>query len=80
MDRTTKNTKRKKDDIGFSVARGGEIAGEHTVSFIGENDRVDLVHKANSRSIFVSGAISAAIFISKKKNGFFDIKDLLLKN
>ena len=79
MDRTKKNTQRKKGDIGFSVTRGGEIAGEHTVSFIGENDRVDLVHKANNRSIFVSGAIEAAIFISKKKHGFFDMKDLLFR-
>ena len=80
MDRTKKNTKRKKGDIGFSIARGGEITGEHMVSFISANDRVDLVHKANNRSIFVSGAIEAAIFISKKKNGFFDMKDLLSNN
>ena len=79
MDRTKKNIKRKNGNIGFSVTRGGEIAGEHTVSFIGKNDRVDLVHKANNRSIFVSGAIEAAIFISKKKNGFFDMKDLLFR-
>ena len=78
-DRTNKNIKRKKGDIGFSVIRGGEIAGEHTVSFIGENDRVDLVHKANNRSIFVSGAIEAVVFISNKRNGFFDMKDLLFR-
>tara|TARA_E500000178_G_scaffold206118_1_gene203587 strand:- start:1809 stop:1916 length:108 start_codon:yes stop_codon:yes gene_type:complete len=34
------------------------------------------VHKANNRSIFVSGAIEAAIFISKKKQGFFNLKDI----
>ena len=59
------------------MSRGGEIAGEHTVSFIGINDRLDLVHKANNRSIFVDGAIKAAIFISKKKSGFFSMNDLL---
>ena len=79
MDRTKKKMKRKKGDIGFSVTRGGEIAGEHTVSFISDNDRIDLVHKANNRSIFVRGAIEAAIFISNKKNGFFDMKDLLIR-
>ena len=77
MDRTKKNIQRKKGDIGFSVIRGGEIAGDHTESFIGENDRVDLVHKASNRSIFVNGAIEATIFISKKKIGFFNMKDLL---
>tara|TARA_B100000029_G_C17351675_1_gene879169 strand:+ start:189 stop:938 length:750 start_codon:yes stop_codon:yes gene_type:complete len=77
LDRTSNNLKRKKGKIGFSVTRGGEIAGEHTVSFIGENDRVDLVHKANNRSIFVKGAIDAAIFISKQKSGFYTMNDLL---
>ena len=57
--------------------RGGEIAGEHTVSFIGANDRIDLVHKANNRSIFVDGAIEAAIFISKKRAGLFNMNDIL---
>ena len=79
LDRTKKSTKRKKGDIGFSVTRGGEIAGEHTVSFIGKNDRIELIHKANNRSIFVSGAIEAAIFLSKKKNGLFNMQDLFIK-
>jgi len=77
LDRTRSLRKRKKGDIGFSVTRGGEITGEHTVSFIGKNDRVDIVHKANNRSIFVVGALKAALFISKKKSGYFDMKDLL---
>ena len=76
LDRTSKNLKRKKGKIGFSVTRGGEIAGEHVVSFIGPNDRIDLVHRASNMSIFVDGAIEAAILIAKKKNGFFNIKDL----
>tara|TARA_B100000700_G_scaffold209989_1_gene230882 strand:+ start:338 stop:1081 length:744 start_codon:yes stop_codon:yes gene_type:complete len=76
LDRTSKKLKRKKGKIGFSVTRGGEIAGEHTVSFIGSNDRIDFVHKANNRSIFVDGAIEAAIFVAKKKNGFFNMMDL----
>jgi len=80
LDRTKKLLVRKRGDIGFSVTRGGEIAGEHTVSFIGENDRVDLIHKANNRSIFVKGAIDAAIFISKKKSGFYTMDDLLFSN
>ena len=77
LDRTNKLVSRKKGQIGFSVTRGGEIAGEHTVSFIGNDDRIDLVHTANNRSIFVSGAIEAAIFLYKKKNGLFSMNDLL---
>ena len=80
FDRTKKLTSRKKGDIGFSVTRGGEIAGEHIVRFIGESDRIDLVHKANNRSIFVKGAIDAAIFISKKKSGLYSMNDFLFPN
>ena len=79
LDRTKKLMSRKKGEIGFSVTRGGEIAGDHTVSFIGSNDRVDLVHKANNRSIFVDGAIEAAIFISKKRNGLFNMQSIISK-
>ena len=77
LDRTRSSKKRKNGDIGFSVTRGGEIAGEHTVSFISKDDRIDLFHKANNRSIFVSGALKAALFVSKKKSGFFDMSSLI---
>ena len=77
FDRTNLSSKRKTGKIGFAVTRGGEIAGEHTVSFIGNNDRVDLAHKALNRSIFVKGAIEAAIFISDKKNGFYSMVDVI---
>ena len=76
-ERANKTNKRKTGEIGFSVTRGGEIPGEHTVSFIGENDRVDLSHKAFNRSIFVNGAIEAAIFLSNKKTGLYSMEDIV---
>ena len=76
-DRTNKTSKRKTGEISFAVTRGGEIPGEHTVSFIGENDRIDLSHKALNRSIFVNGAIEAALFLSKKKVGLYYMEDII---
>ena len=76
-DRTNSKEQRNKGDIGFSVTRGGEIAGEHIVSFIGKNDRIDLSHKAFNRSIFIKGAIEAAIFLSQKKNGVYSMEDII---
>ena len=76
-DRSNSMKKRHIGEIGFSVTRGGEIAGEHTVSFIGENDRIDLSHKALNRSIFVNGAIEAALFLSKKKTGLYYMEDII---
>jgi 4-hydroxy-tetrahydrodipicolinate reductase len=77
LNRIKLTSTRKKGSIGFAVTRGGEIAGEHTVSFIGKNDRIDLVHKAQNRSIFVKGAIKAAVFLSKQKKGLYSIKDIV---
>ena len=77
LDRIKLKSSRKKGSIGFAVTRGGEIAGEHTVSFIGNNDRIDLTHKAYNRSIFVKGAIEAAVFLSKQKKGLYSIKDVV---
>lgn len=77
MDRSKLSSKRQDGHIGFSVMRGGEIAGEHTVSFLGTNDRIDLVHKANNRLIFVQGAIKAAIFLLNKDSGLYSIEDVI---
>ena len=76
LNRINLTSTRKKGSIGFAVTRGGEISGEHTVSFIGRDDRIDLIHKAHNRSIFVKGAIEAAVFLSKQKKGLYSIKDV----
>ena len=76
-DRTNSPLKRITGNIGFAVSRAGEIAGEHIVSFIGSNDRIDLSHRAENRSIFVKGAVDAAIFLSKKKNGLYSMEDVI---
>jgi len=77
FDRTNKSYTRKDGEIGFAVTRGGEIAGEHIVSFIGKNDRIDLQHRAFNRSIFVEGAIRASIFLSQSQPGKFTMKDVI---
>jgi len=68
---------RKEGDIGFATLRGGSVIGDHTVIFAGENDRIELTHKASSRGIFAEGAVKAAIFVADKPNGFYTMKDLL---
>ena len=77
FDRSNSTEQRKTGDIGFSVTRGGEIAGEHTVSLIGINDRIDLSHKALNRSIFVKGAVEAAIFLSQQESGLYTMEDII---
>lgn len=69
--------KRKKGKIGFSVARGGDVVGEHTVYFYGEGERVELGHVATNRALFARGALRAALWSKNKKPGLYDMKDIL---
>ena len=68
---------RKENEIGFSSIRGGNIPGEHTVIFHGDNESVELTHKAHNRKIFSDGAIQAAVWLSTKEKGFYTFKDMI---
>lgn len=67
---------RKKDDIGITSVRGGDLAGKHTVGFYGNGEYIELVHNATSRLIFAKGALKAALWIRDKENGLFNTQDL----
>jgi len=68
---------RKAGDIGFSVLRGGDVAGDHTVIFAGPGERVELTHKAGSREIFARGAIRAALWTEGRAPGLYSMRDVL---
>ena len=68
---------RKENEIGFSSIRGGNIPGEHTVIFHGDNESIELTHKAHNRKIFSDGAIQAAVWLSSKEKGFYTFKDMI---
>lgn len=63
--------------IGFATVRGGDIVGEHTVLFAGTGERIEISHKASSRSTFALGALRAARFLRDKQNGLFDMQAVL---
>ena len=68
---------RRKGNIGVSSLRGGNVAGEHTVSFNADDERIELTHKAGDRIIFARGAIKAAIWVHGKEPGLYDMFDVL---
>ena len=68
---------RKASTIGFATVRGGDIVGEHTVMFAGPGERVEIVVRSNSRATYAQGALRAARFLAGKKNGLFDMQDVL---
>ena len=75
--REGKMNKRKKNEIGFSTIRGGDIVGDHTVLYAGDGERIELTHKAGSRSTFALGAIKAVKFLKNQSGGLFDMMDVL---
>lgn len=58
--------------------RAGQIIGEHEVYFAGPAERLELVHRAADRSVFAHGALSAARWLSTRKPGRYEIRDMVL--
>ncbi|HHQ42575.1 MAG TPA: 4-hydroxy-tetrahydrodipicolinate reductase, partial [Chromatiales bacterium] len=63
--------------IGFATIRGGDIVGEHTVLFAGTGERVEITHRASSRSTFARGAVRAAVWLAARGPGLYDMQDVL---
>lgn len=66
-------------EIGIHAVRGGSVAGEHSVLFLGDEESFEITHTANSRQIFVNGAVRAAEYLIQQGNGCYTMKDLLFK-
>jgi len=68
---------RRRGDIGYAAIRGGNVAGEHSVVFAADDERVELTHKATDRAIFARGALTAARWLSDKQPGLYGMADVL---
>lgn len=64
-------------ELHFSSTRCGTNPGSHTIVFDSENDSISLSHQAKNRQGFAHGAVLAAEWLCKKKEGFFSIRDLM---
>lgn len=64
-------------EIGMHSLRGGTVAGEHSVRFFGEQEELELRHRADSRRIFAVGAVKAARFVRDMPAGLYDMDDVL---
>ncbi|MGN0517577.1 MAG: 4-hydroxy-tetrahydrodipicolinate reductase [Acutalibacteraceae bacterium] len=76
-DRHSYRKKRNKNEIGIHSVRGGTIVGEHEVIFAGNNEVITLSHSAQSKSVFAAGSVNAAVFLSDKQPGMYDMSDLI---
>ena len=69
--------KRSEGAIGFASVRGGSVAGDHDVMFLGPDERLILSHRAENRMIFARGALAAARFLHGKPPGLYTMRDVL---
>ncbi len=63
--------------IGFASLRGGSVAGDHMVVLAGDGERIELVHRAESREIFARGAVRAALWLVGREPGRYTMNDVL---
>lgn len=68
---------RKDNEIGIQTLRGGDVAGDHTVFFFGNGERIEITHRAHSRQTFAQGAVTAAKWLYNKPNGLYNMKNVL---
>jgi 4-hydroxy-tetrahydrodipicolinate reductase len=69
--------KREEGAIGFASLRGGTVAGDHDVLFLGPHERLILSHRAENRMIFARGALAAARFLAGKSAGLYSMRDVI---
>jgi 4-hydroxy-tetrahydrodipicolinate reductase len=63
--------------IGFASLRGGSVAGDHDVMFLGQSERLILSHRAENRLIFARGALAGARFLVGKPAGLYSMRDVI---
>jgi 4-hydroxy-tetrahydrodipicolinate reductase len=69
--------KRQRGAIGFASLRGGTVAGDHEVQFLGPDERLSLSHHAESRMIFARGALAAVRFLVGRPAGLYSMRDVI---
>jgi 4-hydroxy-tetrahydrodipicolinate reductase len=68
---------RSEDRVGLASLRAGDIVGEHSVLFCGAGEELVLTHRAHDRAIFARGALSAALWLSSRPPGRYNMRDVL---
>ena len=76
-DRHSSRNKRESSEIGLHAVRGGTIVGEHEILFAGRHETISISHSAQSKELFASGAVNAAVFMKGRQPGLYDMSDLI---
>ena len=68
---------RDKQTFCFSSIRGGDVVGEHSVTFFMDGERVEITHKASSRMTYANGSIKGCQWLTNQANGLYSMQDVL---
>jgi 4-hydroxy-tetrahydrodipicolinate reductase len=63
-------------EIGVHVRRAGGIRGEHEVLFAGNDEVLTFTHRAESRGVFASGALDAAVWLAGRDPGLYEFREV----
>lgn len=75
--RKGRDCSRQKNKLGIHTIRGGTIIGENDVIFAGEDEVLEIKHRASSNMIFAKGAVMACKYLIDKPPGYYDMNDVL---
>lgn len=76
-DRHSYRKARSKHEIGIHSVRGGTIVGEHDVIFAGRDEVFTLSHCAQSKEVFATGSVNAAVYIVGQAPGLYTMSEML---
>ncbi len=68
---------RSEKEIGVHARRAGDVKGTHEVLLAGNQEVLKVSHRSESRQVFASGSLEAAIWLEDKENGFYTFAEVL---
>ncbi len=69
--------RRSATEVAVQALRAGDIVGEHTVIFGGIGERLELIHRSQSRDTFAQGALRAAHWLAKQPPGLYGMEHVV---
>lgn len=68
---------RQNGEIGVHVRRAGGVRGEHEILFAGNDEVLAFTHRAESRTVFATGALDAAVWLAGRDAGWYEFEEVL---
>ena len=63
--------------IGFAALRGGQVVGEHSLTFAAGAEHIVLTHRAYDRRTYATGAVRAATWAIGRPPRLYSMMDVL---